>query len=94
MTAPIGPGDWVEVINPVSTKFGWVTQVSHFSEPEDSRCIFCSDIGPPIELVGDLVDPTSGWCICELRPIYRPQAEAFDHLLEVVEVSETVEMGA
>lgn len=91
----IGPGDFVEAVRAWEAEnglqeliIGNVYRVREFVRPPGrgwivDTCSMCGDDqAPPVLLHGD--DPTDvrmGHCHCSFRPIYRPRANVFDHLL-------------
>lgn len=81
MSAPIGPGDWVECINPLATSiaYGALYCVEEVEVNDRLPCECGCVVG--VELAGDVRDPFSMWCAgCEVRPIYRPKSTFIDTL--------------
>lgn len=88
MSAPIGPGDWVERLRTANGLVkgslwrvaevgpGWVDGLL-------PGCAVCQDPrSPGLRLVGDpFADHPKLWCSCGFRPIYRPNASLTADLL-------------
>jgi hypothetical protein len=85
MSAPIGPGDWVEALIDCDAEFGFGAIVkgsvycveSLSCGPGDEPCSSCGSVGPGgLILKGDAPHfAGTGWCPCAFRPIYRPRAD-------------------
>jgi hypothetical protein len=80
----IGPGDWVECVNP---------EVGDGSDFVRLGAIYCVEelVGVDwptpccggvvgMELVGVPRSEDEAWCPCAFRPIYRPNADFIEHL--------------
>jgi hypothetical protein len=80
MSAPIGPGDWVECVSTDpedADDYGRVMRVRAVKR-DGVVCKKCSsEVG--IDCDDGYVVPFL-WCACELRPIYRPKADLIESL--------------
>lgn len=77
----IGPGDYVECIrtkNPESPYLGRVFLCESFGSVD--RCLHGHSQCQGLHLSG-LPRTEKGYAGCAFRPIYRPKADAFTHLL-------------
>ena len=82
MTAPIGPGDYVECVDQSATqiRYGNIYRVSDIGEGGGCRDCDCTTW---VDLEGVPAIAESAWCSgCQVRPIYRPKRGAFDYLLQ------------
>lgn len=91
MSAPIGPGDWVECVK--ADFFGGDTIVKggiycvEAILPNHGWCPLCKDYCADVVLTTD-VEKDIGWCPGRFRPIYRPKAELIEVLKKPVELPE------
>lgn len=81
----IGPGDWLEsLVDGFGLVRGAVYRCREVAPAPDwvAECMECGNHTDVVRLDG--VSAPDGWeyCICELRPIYRPKPDAFAHLLK------------
>jgi hypothetical protein len=85
MSAPIGPGDWVECIAPCEEyglRAGAIYCVEEVAEPAtDGSCQHCSG-GCFGVLVSEAWLPVAEgyWCGARFRPIYRPKSSIIEQL--------------
>lgn len=91
MSADLEPGDWVESLvtergEGCRIERGNVYQVEEIYPPQDGLiCRTCDgDTMFGLGLAGQPHYDEGHWCGCSFRPIYRPRAQAFDHLLQPV----------
>lgn len=78
----IGPGDWVEYVGPEG---GWATTGSVYCvealEANCAPCLECGNGGPAIILRGlPCRELEMGFCVCEVRPIYRQDESLIERL--------------
>lgn len=87
MSAPIGPGDWVECVkcsphgHMRGLRLGGVYRVCEIIHGPRS-CDGCGTNHEGLALDGLFANP--GWAICAFRPIYRPRADLIQRLLSPV----------
>jgi hypothetical protein len=83
VSAPIGPGDWVECVSDDAKPMvrGRIYQVAR-AHRTDAACTTCGDAdGAALEIVGHPHPLGWGFCIgCEVRPIYRPRSDFIESL--------------
>jgi hypothetical protein len=84
MAAPIGPGDWVEVVrlsgDPAEDAAMPMHSIWCVEAATDTglACDHCTPGAyPALKLVGN---PDDDWCGCSYRPIYRPKADLIQSL--------------
>ena len=84
----IGPGDWAEFLGPRAgfpdPPIGTVWLCTGLLPvPSDMSCGGCGGRSEFALVFQGVTLPTGhfGWCHRHWRPIYRPKAEVFDHLL-------------
>lgn len=78
MAAPIGPGDWVQVVT------------GHPEDaPDDGNVFYVVEVGrdcdgwctcgspDAVTLHGDSTGLRFAWCVCEVRPLRRPSESLF-----------------
>lgn len=82
MSAPIGPGDWLECIGDwpaLGLAKGSIWQCDAVIEcSTDAECEECGESGGFGLLLRNSTEPMEdgeGWCPCGFRPIYRPNSE-------------------
>jgi hypothetical protein len=84
MSAPIGPGDWVELIDPAWAgqtfpRQGGIYCIESVEDCGDNTCGDCGgSVGLDLVQVPPLED--CAWCPCQFRPIYRPRADLIEQL--------------
>lgn len=80
MSAPIGPGDWVECVE--SGKFACdevvAGRVYEVAAAGEGRCSRSDCNGVWVRLTNDRV--SGDWCGVRFRPIYRPKQELIESL--------------
>lgn len=86
MAAPIGPGDWVECVDiaPRGPDPVRLAALHQLSLGAIYRCRAVQTTGYGVFLDGVVAAYEAegfGWRVERFRPIYRPKAHAFDHLL-------------
>lgn len=93
MSAPIGPGDWVECVRDDDCegypgmplrRAGSLQCVSSVDD-EDAECGECGDVSPGFYLQGDVPNPEWSRCACFYRLIYRPREDLIETLLQPVD---------
>lgn len=86
----IGPGDYVQIVShepQLDPEHGLVCRVVAIMDDDDCDCHYCGGVtgavldGDGHGILYDAGDPFAPWCLCELRPIYRPRADLIESLL-------------
>lgn len=86
MSEPIGPGDWVEVVQStdrdhIQLPLGSLWRVSAMESTDVPGCSENPEcLAPIIDLVGQPICDDIGFCACGFRPIYRPSSFLIESL--------------
>ena len=85
MSAPIGPGDWVERIDDINelAPRGTIARCVEI-DSEEGTCSVCGDVNCGLLLTVKHHPGDDYWCPNHWRPIYRPKADLIERLLEPV----------